>query len=166
MSYIHINVLMFPAQTSAGLEMWIGSWTVAMRENHSHVCTLVLTVFGWFCQVGWEGAAHDEAVLRQPAALHPGSPWTPAQVCTVSLSACSSVTHSSASIKSDSELKKITYNFLLRVAFRDSVVQPVNDEWMNPCSLWSQVQPQCRGPGPSAVPHLRLLHSGISRPLQ
>ena len=32
------------------------------------------------------------------------------------------------------------------------------------CSL--QVQPQCGGPGPAAVPHLRLLHAGISRPLQ
>ncbi len=39
------------------------------------------------CQVGWEGAPHDETVLWQPSALHPGSPGAPAQVCTVSPSA-------------------------------------------------------------------------------
>lgn len=48
-------------------------------ERLLNVCVCVV-------QVGREGAAHDEAVLRQPAALHPGSPGTPAQVCTVSRS--------------------------------------------------------------------------------
>ena len=35
-------------------------------------------------QVGGEGIAHDEVVLRQPAALHPGDPRAQTQVCTVS----------------------------------------------------------------------------------
>ena len=49
------------------------------------VCPVKDVVFILFsAQVGGEGTAHDEVVLRQPAALHPGNPRAQTQVCTVS----------------------------------------------------------------------------------
>lgn len=168
MSYIHINVLMFPAHVSNLCWSWDVNWLLnCSDEGESFTCLY----FG-----------PDGVWLVLSGGLRRSCTWWSCSSTTCSTTSRKSVnTGTSLHCKSVSlqlshtqfcfnkkwlRAKKITYNFLLRVAFRDSVVQPVNDEWMNPCSLWSQVQPQCGGPGPSAVPHLRLLHSGISRPLQ
>lgn len=43
--------------------------------------------------MGREGAAHDEALLRQPPTLHPGGPTATPQVCAVSLATPTSLWH-------------------------------------------------------------------------